>query len=86
MVHPRSLENLGKAQSTDVAILKETAKTKSFFSIKPFTGGGKIRELICYDGKIVIPKKLQARVIQWYYDYLEHPSINQTKATIGQHL
>jgi hypothetical protein len=34
---------LGKAQSTDVAILKETSKTKALYSIQPFTGGGKTR-------------------------------------------
>jgi hypothetical protein len=76
---PLSYAFLGKAQSTDVAILKETAKTKSRYSIQPFTGGGKTRELICYNGKIVVPKKLQVRVIQWYHDYLGHPGINRTK-------
>jgi hypothetical protein len=35
---------LGKAQSTDVAILKETAKTKSFDSIQPFTAGQEKQE------------------------------------------
>jgi hypothetical protein len=59
---PLSYTFLGKAQSTDVAILKERAKTKSLYSIQPFTGEGKTRELICYNGKIVVPKKLQARV------------------------
>jgi hypothetical protein len=45
MIFPKQLflsyAFLGKAQSTDVAILKETAKTKSLYSIQPFTGGGK---------------------------------------------
>jgi hypothetical protein len=77
---------LGKAQSTDVAIFKETAKTKSLYSIQPFTGEVKTRELICYNGKIVVPRKLQARVTQWYGRYLGHPGINRTKETIGQHL
>jgi hypothetical protein len=76
---PLSYAFLGKAQSTDVAILKETAKTKSRYSIQPFTGGGKTRELICCNGKIVVSKKLQARVIQWYHDYIGHPGINRTK-------
>jgi hypothetical protein len=83
---PLSYVFLGKAQSRDVAILKETAKTKSLYSIQPFTEGGKTRELICYNSRIVIPKKLQARDIQWYHDYLGHPGINRTEETIGQHL
>jgi hypothetical protein len=56
---PLSYAFIGKAQSTDVAILKETAKTKSLSSIQPFTGGGKAIELICYNGKIMAPKKIQ---------------------------
>jgi hypothetical protein len=38
---PLSYAFIGKAQSTDVAILNETAKTKLLYSIQPFTGGGK---------------------------------------------
>jgi hypothetical protein len=41
LAFPLSYAFLGKAQSTDVAILKETAKTKSLYSIQPFIGGGK---------------------------------------------
>jgi hypothetical protein len=44
---PLSYAFLGKAQSTDAAILKERARTKSLCSIQPFTGAGKTRELIC---------------------------------------
>jgi hypothetical protein len=51
-----------------------------------FTGGGKTRELICYINRIVVPKELQSRVIQWYQNYLGHLGINLTKETIGQHL
>ncbi len=69
---PLSYAFLGKAQSTNVVILKEMAKSKSLYSIRPFTGAGKTRELICYNGKIVVPKNLQPRVIQWYHDYLGH--------------
>ena len=83
---PLSYAFLGKEQSTDVAVLKEMAKTKSRYSFKSFTGGGKTRELICYNGKIVVPKRLQPRIIQWYHDYLGHPGINRTEETIGQHL
>jgi hypothetical protein len=84
---PLSYAFLGKAQSTDIATLTERAKTKSLYSIRPFTGAGKTRELICYSGKVMVPRKLQPRVIRWYHGYLGHdPSINRTKETIGQHL
>jgi hypothetical protein len=86
MAFPLSYAFLGKTQSVDVAVLKETAKTKSLYFMQPFAGAGKTRELICYNGKIVVPKKLQARIIQRYHEYLGHSSINQTKETISQHL
>ena len=83
---PLSYELLGKEQSKDKRILAEVKKTKSLYQIKPFTGGGKTRDLICYKEKIVVPKSLQSRIIQWYHDYLGHPGINRTEETIGQHL
>jgi hypothetical protein len=43
MAFPLSYAFLGKVQSTDVAILKERAKTKSLYSIQAFTGAGKRR-------------------------------------------
>jgi hypothetical protein len=43
MAFPLSYAFLGKAQSTDIAILKETAKTKSLYSIQPFSATGKTR-------------------------------------------
>ena len=84
--YPLSYSLLGKHQSTDKAILKELKKPKSRYSIQPFIGGGKTRELICYNGKIVVPDVLQNRIVQWYHDYLGHPGINRTEETIGQHL
>jgi hypothetical protein len=41
---PLSCAFLGKAQSTDVTILKETSNTSSLYSIQPFTGAGNTRE------------------------------------------
>ena len=37
------------------------------------------------DDRIVIPKKLQTRVIRWYHDTLLHPGETRTEATIAQH-
>ena len=83
---PMSYAILGKAQSKDKAILAEVKKKQSKYVIQPFEGGGKTRDLICYNNKIVVPSKLQARIVQWYHDYLGHPGINRTEETIGQHL
>jgi hypothetical protein len=83
---PLSYQLIGKFQSKDKEILAEIKKTKSRYAIKPFEGGGTTRNLICYGDKIVVPKKLQPRVVQWYHDYLGHSGINRTEEIIGQHL
>jgi Integrase zinc binding domain len=47
---------------------------------------GKIRSLICYNNKIVVPKHLHQHVFDWYHITLCHPEINKTEETISQHL
>jgi hypothetical protein len=59
--YPLSYTLLGKEQSKDKRILTEMKKSKSLYLIKPFTGGGKTRYLICYRKKIVVPQSLQSR-------------------------
>jgi hypothetical protein len=77
---------LGKEQSKDTKLLTEVKKPNSPYLIQSFTGGGKTRDLICFKNKIVVPKSLQSRIVQWYHDYLGHPGITRTEETIGQHL
>ena len=59
---------------------------KSLYYLKDFHGGGKVRSLVCFKDKIVVPKKLQKHVMDWYHTVLCHPGINRTEETIGQHL
>ncbi len=83
---PLSFKEIGKAQSKDKKLMKDAKKFKSKYTLNTFHGGGKSRELLCYQDKIVIPQSLQARVINWYHHYLAHPGINRTEETIRQHL
>ena len=83
---PLSYQTLGKEQSTNPQIIHELKKKHSKYVIKPFTAAGKVRELVCYNNKIVVPKSSQNRVIDWYHHYLGHPGINRTEESIGQHL
>jgi transposase InsO family protein len=84
--YPLSYKDIGKAQSTDKAILKEIHKSQSRYNILPFTAAGKEVEIICRDNKIVVPKALQQRTVNWYHHFLGHPGINRTEETIAQHL
>jgi Integrase zinc binding domain len=51
-----------------------------------FHGGGKIRSLICYNNKVVVPNYLQQHAIDWYHITLSHPGINRTEETKSQHV
>ncbi len=61
-------------------------KPNSQYKDLVFTAAGKHVNIICYNGKMVIPKSLQPRIVEWYHSYLSHPGLNRTEETIGQHL
>src|SRR5210317_1941473 len=83
---PLTYQLIGKEQSKDVKLMSlATAKMKGY-NIATFLAADKKWDLICYGQKIVIPKILQTRIINWYHNYLGHPGINRTEETIGQHL
>ena len=84
--HPVSYEKLDEAQQADPDLKKELKKDTCKYHIKDFHGGGKIRSLVCYKDKIVVPKPMQRHVIDWYHTTLCHPGINRTEETIAQHL
>ena len=50
-----------------------------------FHGAGKEHTLITKFQKIVIPDKLQQRIVDWYHQQLCHPGIKRTETTIRQH-
>jgi hypothetical protein len=77
--HPLSYEYLETTQQRDPHLKKDLYIIPT--SIKEFLGGGKIRSLICYNNKIVVPRQLQKHVIDWYHITLCHPGINRTETT-----
>ena len=50
-----------------------------------FHGGGKEHTLITKFQKIVVPDKLQQRIVDWYHQQLCHPGIKRRESTIRQH-
>ena len=62
----------------------DTAKDNGYHT-KSLCGGGTDIELICYNGKIVIPCALQKYILNWYHTYLLHPGMTRTEETIRQH-
>ena len=77
--HPLSYEHLETAQQRDPHLKKDLLHNTCKHKIKEFLGGGKIRSLICYNNKIVVPKHLQRHVIDWHHITLCHPGKNRTE-------
>jgi transposase InsO family protein len=82
--HPISYAHLEAAQQKDPKIKQYLKDDK--YQIADFVGGGKSRPLVCNNGKIVVPQKLQHHVTDWYHTVLCHPGINRTEESISQHL
>jgi hypothetical protein len=84
--HPLSFSILDKAHKLDKALMKALNLDKSLYHLHSFHGEGKTKELISYKEKMMVPKKLQRHIVDWYHTVLCHPGINRTEETIGQHL
>jgi hypothetical protein len=84
--HPLSFSMLDKAQRLNKTLMKALHLDKSLYHLHSFHGEGKTKELISYKEKIVVPKKLQRHIVDWYHTVYCHPGINRTEETIGQHL
>ena len=39
-------------------------------------------QVLCKDGKLVIPKELQKRAVEWYHHYLQHPGTTRLEETL----
>mgnify|MGYP000473878471 FL=1 len=82
--HPTNYKTIVLNHEKDKDSIK-IDKTDKNYSIKQFHGAGKKYSLICLNNKIVIPKQLQRRIVQWYHDTLSHPGETRTELTIAQH-
>ena len=83
---PINLKLIQKEQEKSSVLQKLAKLDKKNYSMQKFHGGGKELKLLCYkDKKIVIPKSLQLKIVQWYHTYLCHPGLNRTEETIRQH-
>jgi transposase InsO family protein len=82
--YPLNLKLITKYQQKDEEILKRLQENPKY-QLKSFSGGGKVRQLVVKDDKIVIPAAVQRRIVDWYHTYLCHPGETRTEATIRQH-
>ena len=80
---PLTYKIIDKYQQKDPKLVDKLKH--AIYQTETFCGGEKKKQLICKNGKIVIPDALQKYVLNWYYTYLLHPGINHTESTIAQH-
>ena len=83
--HPTKYKTIMSHQLKYKSLMKLTKNTVKHYSNKEFHGAGKNYSLICYKDKIVIPKDLQKRVVEWYHHTLCHPGETRTELSIAQH-
>ena len=84
--YPLKYKTILKHQKEDKELLANAEKNATNnYHLKTFHGGGKSYSLLCYSGKILIPKTLQKRIVEWYHTTLLHPGETRTELTIRQH-
>ena len=80
---PISFQTILKHQQKDKNLIKDVKSNKLRFN--SFHGGRKTFLLICNNiNKIVIPKTLQNRLVDWYHTQLCHPGQTRTYSKINQ--
>ena len=82
-IFPLKYKIIDKFQQKDPKVMDNLKR--AIYHTETFCGGGKERQLICKNGKIVIPAALQKYVLNWYHTYLLHPGTDRTERTIAQH-
>ena len=67
VIYPLTVKEIALAQERDLVLKKLTKMDKYSTHLVEDT------EVLCKDGKMVIPKVFQHRAVSWYQRYLQHP-------------
>eukprot|EP00956_Cyclotella_meneghiniana_P020175 scaffold35257_cov38-Cyclotella_meneghiniana.AAC.1 len=78
-IFPLTVAEIAEAQGTDSNFLNILKKDKKEKYVKQLVGDIK---LYCCEGKLVIPKSLQRRAVEWFHHYLQHPGSTQLEETL----
>ncbi len=81
---PLSYAKIAHEQDEDQELQERWARLTTHQK-KKFPFGDKEYELITFGDRIVLPKNLQTKVVEWYHDILMHPGETRTEMTIAQH-
>eukprot|EP00804_Cyclotella_cryptica_P013562 CCRYP_012923-RA/>CCRYP_012923-RA protein AED:0.47 eAED:0.47 QI:0/-1/0/1/-1/1/1/58/92 len=68
-IYPLTTREIAEAQQQDESLLNKGYSTQLVENI----------EVLCKEGKMVIPTSLQHRAVAWFHHYLQHPGLNASK-------
>ena len=77
---PMNPQLIARHQQKDNELQHAIQKGKKEYRTKDLEGS----KVVFYKGKIVIPKPLRQRIIDWYHFYLCHPGVTRMEATLRQ--
>jgi len=79
-IYPLTVIDIVKAQHEDktLAVYFKNNKGLDDYHLQIYEN----TEVICKDGKMVIPKSLQKRAVMWYHHYLQHPGHTRLEETL----
>lgn len=80
--YPLRFSLISREQQKDSALLKRL--NDPGFTLKQVRGGNHTHDLIYYRDRIVVPRTLQKRIMEWYHIMLMHPGVTRTEQTIQQ--
>ena len=82
--YPLSYADIEAEQNKDAKLLDAFAKSQLYERKEVHHSDGTYH-LIFRDNRIVVPKALQEKAVQWYHGALLHPGETRTELTIAQH-
>ena len=77
MIYLLTVKEIALAQESNFLLMKLSKTDK--YSIHRVHG----TEVLCKDGKMVIPKVLHCRAVSWYHHYLQHPGHTHLEDTLN---
>ena len=81
---PLSYAEISKEQAADNDLQDKFTRLLKYQK-KTFNFSDKAYELIVRDDRIVLPKTLQVKAVEWYHNVLLHPGETRTELTMAQH-
>ena len=75
-IYPLTVDEIATAQKKDKSIQKDKLSYERKLVENTY--------VLCKDGRLVIPNKLQYRAVAWYHHYLQHPGHTRLEETLKQ--